>query len=64
MPLNYAEGQICSQTSSTVGSVGVMLQQQVDEAVCEDADAFCSSECPLTVGEVIEILDPLALIGG
>lgn len=64
MPLDYSEGQICSQTSSTVGSVGVMLQQQVDEATCEDADAFCASDCPLTVGEVIEILDPLALIGG
>ena len=64
VPSSYSEGKICSQTSETVGSVGLMLQQQVTSANCDDADAFCASDCTLNVGKILEVLDRLVLIGG
>jgi len=64
IPTSWTGGQICSQRSTTVGSVGPVLKQQVIASTCEDADASCSAECPNELGKLIELLDPLALLGG
>ena len=65
IPTDWTVGQICYQEMSAVGASGVNVVLQVDSAACEDFDTYCSpSSCLATVGQLIEFVDPGAVIGG
>jgi len=66
IPLTWNPAQGCVQTLSTVGVVGAVLQQQVDNAQCDPitADSYCPPDCSNLTGTLQELVDPLGLIGG
>ena len=60
-----SKGQACFQTTSTVGSKGASIVQEVESASCEEMDSFCApTSCSAAVGTTIDLVDPGALIGG
>lgn len=62
---DWIAGAACVQQTSTVGSSGAILTQEVTDAACEDGwDSFCSGGCSGTTGSTFETVDPVALVGG
>ena len=66
IPVTWDPAQVCVQDLTTVGVVGAVLQQQVDDAFCDPiaADSYCPPDCTNLTGQLQELIDPLALIGG
>jgi hypothetical protein len=64
-PATWTSGKICEQ-KMVVGAVnGPIVLQEVIAADCKDGWAsFCGSDCTASVGQTVQMLDPLALIGG
>jgi hypothetical protein len=64
-PATWTSGKICEQ-KMVVGAVnGPVVLQEVTSADCKDGWAsFCGSDCTSSVGKTVQMLDPLALIGG
>ncbi len=58
-------GQICAQTTMTLGVVGALVTSEVVDAGCvEGWDAHCTPGCAATIGMTIKSIDTAALIGG
>ncbi|MFT5059134.1 MAG: hypothetical protein ACI89E_001916, partial [Planctomycetota bacterium] len=66
LPVTWNPASICVQDMHVVGTVGAMLQQQIDSSACDPigADSYCPPDCDNLAGTVVEMIDPLALIGG
>lgn len=61
----WTSGKICEQTMVVAGVNGPIVLQEVTDADCKDGWAsFCGSDCTSSVGQTVQMLDPLALIGG
>ena len=65
-PPNWQSGKICAQSMVVVGVVGSVVIQEVVNAGCEAGwESFCdSSSCSGTVGSTVNMVDPVALVGG
>mgnify|MGYP002628454465 FL=1 len=66
LPLAWNPSSICVQDLHTIGVVGPILQQQIDASSCDPigADSYCPPDCNNLAGTIVEMIDPLALIGG
>lgn len=67
VPNSWLPGRVCYQRLETVGvsSTGMTVIKEVVEAFCEDQwTSWCDADCPGTVGQTFEVLDPGALLGG
>ena len=65
IPVTWNTGEICYQTTSTVGTVGASVLQQVTSAACQSGFAgACPSSCGASVGTTFTTIDPVVLIGG
>jgi hypothetical protein len=61
----WTSGKICEQTMVVAGVNGPIVLQEVTDADCKDGWAsFCGTDCAASVGQSVQMLDPLALIGG
>lgn len=64
-PPTWVSGKVCTQGMVVSGVTGAVVLQEVITAECEDGWAtFCGSDCTSSIGSTIQMLDPLALIGG
>ena len=64
-PATWASGKICEQSMIVAGVNGPIVLQEVIAADCKDGWAsFCGTDCTSSVGKTVQMLDPLALIGG
>lgn len=64
IPASWNSGQICIQASVNVGNIGPVVQHIVEAASCVEADAFCSPSCSNLAGSSMQVVDPIALLGG
>jgi hypothetical protein len=65
IPTSSTPEQICYQETVPVGSVGGVLEVQIQSSNCVDADNFyCASDCSSQAGGTQKIIDPIALLGG
>lgn len=65
IPAGWTAGEICSQTTTTVGYTGAAVTQEVTSASCQGGwDAYCDPGCAATVGTTIHTVDPGVLAGG
>jgi hypothetical protein len=63
-PGSPSPGEICAQTTVTVGVINGVVLQEVASADCVSGwDAFCAPGCSGMVGTQIKTVDPAALIG-
>ena len=65
IPITWTPAKICTQDLHTIGVVGAVLQQQIDSADCAvvGADAYCPPDCSSLAGTIVNVIDPLALVG-
>ena len=64
-PPTWVSGKVCAQGMIVGGVNGPVVYQEVVSADCEDGWAsYCGSDCTSSVGSTVQMLDPLALIGG
>lgn len=64
-PSSWSAGEICAQGLAVAGVNGPIVTQEVVSADCApDWDSFCDSSCAGTVGDTVQVLDPVVLIGG
>jgi len=65
IPITWTPAKICTQDLHTVGVVGAVLQQQIDSAECTvmGQDSYCPPDCSSLAGTIVNVIDPLALIG-
>ena len=65
IPITWTPARICTQDLHTIGVVGSVLQQQIDSADCTvmGQDSYCPPDCSSLAGTIINVIDPLALIG-
>lgn len=56
--------QLCVQGTIVVGQSGATQLLLIESSSCQPGPSSCSASCPNEVGNVIEVMDPLALIGG
>lgn len=64
IPASWRTGEICMQASINVGNIGPVVQHLIEAASCAPADAFCSPTCSNLAGGSIQVVDPIALLGG
>jgi len=64
LPETFTPGLVCLQDTLLVGSEDGALIYEVQSADCVTSFTSCSSDCATTSGSLIEVLDPLALVGG
>jgi len=65
IPGDWSGGEICWQKTTLVGVNGASIIYEVEDAACEQMDTYCKPvDCEATVGSIIELVDPGALIGG
>lgn len=64
IPDTWNPGEICSQETQIIGTVGNLLRHQVIDARCDSADTHCMPACTGLIGSTYDELDPLTLIGG
>jgi hypothetical protein len=65
VPATWEPGQVCFQHSSTVGTDGASVLNEVTSAGCVAGwDGFCPPSCASSVGSTYRTVDPLVLIGG
>ena len=64
LPSNFTPGQMCVQELALAGAEGAVSVYEVQGADCQPADAYCSPGCAATAGSTVQVLDPLALLGG
>jgi hypothetical protein len=67
MPGSWLPGRVCYQKLETVGvsASGMTITKEVVDAFCEDQwSSWCDVDCPGTIGQTFEVLDPGALLGG
>lgn len=64
LPISFHAGKLCVQTTRAVGAVPPVLVLEVVTSTCEEADAYCAPSCAFQSGSTVEVLDPLALVGG
>ncbi len=67
LPPSWLAGKVCFQRLETVGvsGNGLTIIKEVVEAYCDgNWNSWCDADCPGTVGQTVEVLDPGALIGG
>jgi hypothetical protein len=64
-PPSWKSGSVCAQAMVVVGVVGSVVVQEVVSADCESGwESYCDSSCSATVGKMINMVDPVALVGG
>ena len=64
-PPSWKSGMVCAQAMVVVGVVGSVVVQEVMSADCESGwESYCDGSCSATVGKMINMVDPVALIGG
>ncbi len=65
-PSNWKSGKVCSQGMVVVGVVGAVVIQEVMNADCEAGwESYCDPVvCSSSVGGMVQMVDPVALIGG
>jgi hypothetical protein len=64
-PATWESGKICAQGMVVSGVNGPIVTQEVVSADCESGSAsFCGTDCTSSVGSMIQMVDPLGLIGG
>jgi hypothetical protein len=64
-PSTWSSGEICSQSMVVVGVVGAVVIQEVMEAHCESGwESSCDGSCAASVGSMVQLVDPVALVGG
>ena len=64
-PSSWSSNRICSQQMVVSGVNGPVVTQEVAAAECESGwSSYCGSECAASVGSSVQMLDPIALIGG
>jgi hypothetical protein len=62
---DWAPGQVCYQQTALIGVSGPKITQEVVSAECQVGwDGYCPANCPATVGNTYDTIDPFALIGG
>lgn len=65
LPTSFQSGELCFQVTDPIGITGVSIVQEVQGSACEPSESYCSpADCSAAVGRVIEIVDPVLLIGG
>lgn len=66
LPATWTPAQVCVQTLETVGAIGPVLQQEVVDASCQEAESesYCPPDCVNLIGETHDVVDPIGLIGG
>jgi hypothetical protein len=64
LPVSFTSGKLCVQATRAVGAVPPVIVLEVVSSNCEEADAFCAPSCAFQTGSTVEVLDPLALVGG
>ncbi|MFT4709078.1 MAG: hypothetical protein ACI9D0_001295 [Bacteroidia bacterium] len=65
IPITWTPARICTQDLHTIGVVGAVLQQQIDSADCTvmGQDSYCPPDCSSLAGTIVNVIDPLALVG-
>lgn len=65
IPLTWAPGEVCYQTSAPVAAYnGIIVHEVIDAECISDWDGYCRSDCTSSVGSTYETFDPLGLVGG
>jgi len=65
IPLTWAPGEICYQTSAPVAAFnGIIVHEVIDAECISDWDGYCRSACTSSVGTTYEPFDPPGLVGG
>jgi len=61
----WQSGMVCAQSMVVVGVVGSVVVQEVVGADCEAGwESYCDAGCAATVGQTVNMVDPVALVGG
>jgi hypothetical protein len=65
-PSNWKSGKVCSQGMVVVGVVGAVVVQEVVAASCDAGwESSCDpAACASSIGGTVQMVDPVALIGG
>ena len=66
IPATWSPAMICVQDMHTIGVVGAVMQLQIDSSNCDPigSDSYCPPDCENLAGTIVDMIDPLALIGG
>lgn len=64
LPSEFEANRICQQMTIVVGQSGATQVLLIESSNCEPAAGYCVPDCSSEVGGTVDILDPLALIGG
>lgn len=64
LPLEYQKDKICQQLTIPVGQSGATQILLVESSECLPAAGYCIPGCASEVGKTLEVIDPVALIGG
>ena len=65
IPTSWAAARVCYQQTSTVGSSGSVITDEIVSAECQEGwDSACDPNCANSVGSTITRPDPITLVGG
>lgn len=64
LPASFTPNEVCFQETVLVGVENNVQLFQVIDAGCVPSTSVCTPGCALTSGSSVQLLDPLALIGG
>lgn len=64
LPMEYQKDKICQQLTIPVGQSGAIQILLVESSECQPSPGYCIPGCANEVGNTLEVIDPVALIGG
>ncbi len=64
LPSSFTPNEVCFQETVLIGVENNVQLFQVTDAGCVPSTSVCTPGCALTAGGTVQLLDPLALIGG
>lgn len=64
LPTSFTPNEVCFQETALIGVENNVQLFQVTDAGCVPSSSVCTPGCALTSGSSVQMLDPLALIGG
>jgi hypothetical protein len=64
LPMEYQKDKICQQMTIPVGQSGATQILLVESSECVPAAGYCIPGCANEIGNTLEVIDPVALIGG
>ena len=64
IPTSFSPNEICFQTTELVGSADGVQIFEVMSSTCVPSTKGCAPGCSTSIGQTLDLIDPLALIGG